>query len=440
MKLQDPSVLARDPLLQRVWEQLGRPAGCRVTGGYVRDQLLGRPSNDLDLTIEATAEQAGRPARRLARALGVRAHLFGSAPHRIWRIETSTLKVELWPIGGLTADEDICRRDFGCNALSWKLPDGPLVDLVGGMDDLDRNRLRANSRANLESDPVRLLRAPRFLAQLPSFDLEDETRSWIRELGPSLGAAPRERIGQELLILLRGPAASRGIAECLRLGLLGPASPAADRIDVEWITAHLDAADRLAIRHHAGGTPAPQKGGRDCGAGVPPAMTTLDAGDDAARLAFLLRGWGIPSRNALAPYAWPRSDREAALNAARDLDDALSTVDSPSADRREFAWRAGSAFPAVIALAAAVEPERAGWRRWWRQWSHNPAAFENPRPLLTGTEIATLKGIEPGPELGKIVNALLRAQVRGEIRTCGGAKRWLAGRDRDRGRGGGQRP
>ncbi len=221
-----------------------------------------------------------------------------------------------------------------------------------------RNRLRAISRANLESDPVRLLRAPRFLAQLPSFDLDDETRSWIREIGPSLQAAPSERVGQELLTLLRGPAASRGIAECVRLDLLGPASPAADRIDVEWITTHRAAADRLAIRHHAGGTPAPQKGSSHCGAGVPPAGTTIGAGNDAARLAFLFRGWGIPTDRELAPYAWQRSDREAALTAARELDAALSTIDSPAADRREFAWRVGSAFPSVIALASAVDPER----------------------------------------------------------------------------------
>ena len=210
MKTRDSSILARDPLLHQVWEQLGRPSRCCVTGGYVRDRLLGRPSNDLDLTIDGDADEAARPARRLAKALGVRAHLFGSAPHRIWRIETSVIKIEIWPLGGLTADEDIRRRDFGCNALSWELPEGPFVDLVGGMDDLDRDRLRAISRANLESDPVRLLRAPRFLAQLPSFDLDEQTRSWIRELGPSLADAPRERIGQELLIMLRGPAASRG--------------------------------------------------------------------------------------------------------------------------------------------------------------------------------------------------------------------------------------
>jgi len=434
MKIRSPSILRKDPLLRQVWEQLGRPLRCRVTGGYVRDRLLGRPSNDLDLTIEATAEQAGRPARRLARALGVRAHLFGTEPHRIWRIETSTLKVELWPLGTLTADQDIRRRDFSCNALSWELPNGPLVDLVGGMNDLGRSRLRAISRANLESDPVRLLRAPRFLAQLPSFDLDDETRSWIRELGPSLRPAPRERVGQELLTLLRGPAASLGITECVRLDLFGPASPAADRIDVEWITAHQRAADWLAIRHHAGGTPA--QGGRHCGAGVPPARTTLGVGDDAARLAFLIRGWGTPTDRELAPYAWPRSDREAALTAARELYVALSTVDSPAADRREFAWRAGSAFPAIIALAAAVEPERAGWHRWWRQWSRNPAAFEDPHSLLTGGEIAEITGINPGPDLGEVVRGLLRAQVRGEVRTPGGARRWLFGS----GRGGCQLP
>ncbi len=411
MKLRNPATLRDDPLLRRVWDQIGRPAGCRVTGGYVRDRLLGRPSNDLDLTIEGDAVSAARPARRLAKALGVHAHLLGTEPHRIWRVETAGLKVELWPRGDLSIERDLLRRDFGCNALSWELPNGPFVDLVGGLDDLQGLLLRAVSRANLESDPVRLLRAPRFLAQLPSFELEPRTRAWIRELGAALAAAPRERVGQELLIMLRGPAASRGVAECLRLGLLGPASPAADRVDGEWITARLDAADRLAAAHHAGGTPA---GLDNCG--------------DSARLAFLIRGWGVPSDRELAPYAWPKADREAALTAARNLEGALSTVDSPPADRRELAWRTGSAFPAVIALAAAVEPERAGWRRWWRQWSRDPAAFEDPHSLLTGGEIAGITGIEPGPELGKIVYALLRAQVRGEIRTLGGAKRWLVAR------------
>ena len=414
MKLGNPAILRDDPLLRRVWEQLGSPSGCCVTGGYVRDQLLGRPSNDLDLTIESTAERAGEPARRLAGALGVRAHLFGSVPHRIWRIETPALKIELWALGGMTADDDIRRRDFSCNALSWKLPDGPLVDLVGGMEDLARRRLRAISRANLESDPVRLLRAPRFLAQLPEFALDDQTRSWIEKLSPSLAAAPRERVGQELLTLLRGPMASLGLAQCLDLGLFFPAAPDSTSINETWLRPNLDAADALSIRGLAG---------------VPPARGRSGNPADTARLAFLFRSWGLPTDRELALYAWPKVIRELALRAARLLDQAPTTLDAPPADRRELAWRAGAAFPALIAAAAALEPERAGWRRWWRQWRRDPAAFENPQPLLTGTEVAAIAGLEAGPELGEVVNALLTAQVRGEVRTPGGAKRWLVGRD-----------
>ena len=68
--------------------------------------------------------------------------------------------------------------------------------------------------------------------------------------------------------------------------------------------------------------------------------------------------------------------------------------------------------------------------RWWRQWQRNPATLENPQPLLTGIEIATVTGIEPGPELGHIAKALLRTQIRGEVRSRGGALRWLKARHR----------
>ena len=110
MKPLDPSILAADALLQKVWNQLGQPANCRVVGGYVRDRLLGRPSNDLDLTIDGNADNAAGPAHRLGKARRVHPHLLGTAPHQIWRIETDHLKIEIWPLGDLTHQEDMTRR------------------------------------------------------------------------------------------------------------------------------------------------------------------------------------------------------------------------------------------------------------------------------------------------------------------------------------------
>ena len=144
----DTTALDGDLLLRGVWEGLGNPV-CHLTGGYVRDRLLGRTSVDLDLVLPGDLAQSGGPARRLAARLDTRAHVLGRDQKRVWRIETSELKVELWPLGNLSLDQDIERRDFGCNALMWKLPDGPLVDRVGGIEDLAARRLRALSRANL---------------------------------------------------------------------------------------------------------------------------------------------------------------------------------------------------------------------------------------------------------------------------------------------------
>jgi hypothetical protein len=55
-------------------------------------------------------------------------------------------------------------------------------------------------------------------------------------------------------------------------------------------------------------------------------------------------------------------------------------------------------------------------------------AFTDPQPLLSGVEVSEITGIEPGPKLGEIVKALLKAQVRGDVRSRAGAVRWLRGR------------
>jgi len=398
------SALSRDLLLRGVWDALGTPE-CFVTGGYVRDRLLGRPTVDLDLVLPGTLEKARGPARRLAARLDGSAHLLGRDDKRVWRIETPALKVELWPLGDLDLERDIHRRDFTVNAVMWRLPDGPLIDQVGGAPDLRAGTLRAIRKKNLQDDPVRLLRAARFLAQFPGFKIDERTAAWIRSLAPRVRRAPPERLGQEFLKLVTLANRRRGFEAMLDLGILRHTVRPAAAFDRPWISANLDAVSRL--RHDAH-----------------PLRTALSEAGDAAALAFLLKASGSPHPDAVAPFAWPRTLRINAAQAARNLDAALSAVDGSPAERRALIHRAGTAFPATITLAAAVEPDHE-WERWWRQWREHGAELIEPAPLLAGEEIAALLGLPPGPALGRAVAALTDAQVRNEVRTRGGAVRWL---------------
>ena len=253
---------------------------------------------------------------------------------------------------------------------------------------------------------MRLVRAPRFLAQLEGFDIEPQTSRWIRELAPDCVNAPRERVGQELLKLLGASGAGAGIRALIDLWLLKPAAPAASRCDRRWLESHVEAAFRLA------------------GTAAHPVPAAVREAGIASQLALLLRGWGNPGANAVAAYAWPRTLRRFAARAAALLDEALAAVDAPVAERRLFIYIAGTAFPVTMTLAAAVEPDQP-WARWWRLWRERGEELVNPEPLLTGNEIEALLGTEPGPALGRAVDSLIEAQVRGEVKTAEGAKKWL---------------
>jgi hypothetical protein len=401
----DTNALDGDLLLRGVWEGLGAPE-CHVTGGYVRDRLLGRESVDLDLVLPSSVEAATHPAHRLAARLDTRAHLLGQGANRVWRIETPDLKVELWPLGSRGLDQDIRRRDFTCNALFWKLPGGPLLDRVKGIDDLDAGILRAIKRKNLERDPVRLVRAARFLAQLPDIELENRTARWIQALAPRARRSPRERVGQELLALVTAGGAERGLRTLADLGLLTHTAVQGTSCDEAWLRANIEAASRMRPTTH-------------------PLPAALAVAGSAAALSLLIRAWGLPHPDAIAQYAWPRVLRSRAARAASMIDEAAAVAEGPVGNRRALIHRAGSAFPTVLAAAAAVDPDRP-WARWWRLWRTRGASLVHPRPLLTSEDICSVLGISPGPTLGRAVSALTEAQVRGEIRTAAGARSWLS--------------
>jgi len=401
----NPTALANDLLLRGVWEGLGTPE-CHITGGYVRDRLLGRESTDLDLVLPGDVDAVASPARRLAARLDTRAHILGRDANRVWRIECPEIKIELWPLGNLSLDDDIRRRDFSCNALFWQLPNGPFDDRIGGQKDLENGVIRALSKQNLENDPVRLVRGPRFLAQFGGFTLDPQTADWIHNLAAAVSDAPRERIGQELGRLLAASGAADGLRSLLELGLLEPAAPKAARCDRDWMENNLSAATRLS------------------GSAPHPVAASLKASGDAPRLALLLRGWGNPATATFADYAWPRRERIHATRAAALLEQAVKQVEASAADRRAFIHTAGKAFPATLALGAAVEPHRP-WARWWRLWREQGPKLVSPDPLLSAEQIAAILELEPGPDLGRAIDALTEAQVRGAVRTANGARQWL---------------
>jgi tRNA nucleotidyltransferase/poly(A) polymerase len=91
-------------------------------------------------------------------------------------------------------EEDMARRDFTINAMAIRLSDGTLVDPFRGVDDLARRELRTVSPTSFADDPLRLVRALRFVSQL-EFALAPETEAQMRETAPGLAHVSAERIG-----------------------------------------------------------------------------------------------------------------------------------------------------------------------------------------------------------------------------------------------------
>ncbi len=401
----------RDPLLARLWPIL-QPGPVWVAGGYVRDRLLGRTSHDVDLIIPGRLREIKPLAERLASSLGVRAHILGRAPKAVWHIESPKLKIDLWPLGDGTLTSDAMRRDLTINALIMRLPEGTIIDPTGGIRDLQERRLRAVSCENLRSDPVRLLRIARFAAQLPEFSVDPNSVEWIAGLASHLGASPHERVGAELLLLLRGPASHRGLDLISRTGL------APYLFTEETGERNVTPAVYLLPAAHLMSSPQTH-----------PIPGALREAGDAGRLGLLLFLFGMTAPACCRDYGWPKEVRRHALSTARLLPKALHLSREGAGDRRLFISRCGTAFPAVLSGAAAVavtcglplQP----WQRWWRQWRRNATVLLHPSLLLPASEAAAICGLPPGPELGRALQRLRDARILGRIRSRTAARAFL---------------
>ncbi|CAI5707903.1 unnamed protein product [Peronospora effusa] len=224
----------------------------RVAGGWVRDKLLGRDSDDVDIVVDSMTGRAfadlintyetlqGRPMK----AVGV----IKANPEQSKHLETATMqighemgwidfvnlraetyasedhRIPMVTIG--TPLQDAERRDFTMNSLFYNLATKQVEDFTGrGIEDLKKRRLRTplDPRVTLLDDPLRVLRAVRFASRFHC-TLEDELRAaaQLEEVRMALvRKVSRERVGKELANMLTGRAAHFERALCLlhELGL-----------------------------------------------------------------------------------------------------------------------------------------------------------------------------------------------------------------------------
>ncbi len=210
---------------------------CVLVGGAVRGALLGEPSPpDLDLATDATPEQvraalACVPGVRSIYALGERFGTVGVALDDRTVLEITTLRCAEGSLAQRFA-ADAALRDFTVNAMGLDVVSRALLDPTGGREDLAAGVLRApgDPAQRFADDPVRVLRAARFVAQL-GFVLDPSTAAAMPPIAPRLAGVAVERIRDELTKLLRGPHVAAGLTVLHESGALAVVLPEVAALD-----------------------------------------------------------------------------------------------------------------------------------------------------------------------------------------------------------------
>jgi putative nucleotidyltransferase with HDIG domain len=428
-----PRPLSEDELLHLL-KQAAAGAGVRawVVGGYVRDKLLGRPHPNPDVVVEEGDAHA--LAEEFARITGapppVTFERFGTAQVALpgHLVEFVTARSESYApdsrkpdVRRATLEEDLRRRDFTVNTLLMDF-DGKIQDPLGGSADLRAGLLRtpADPVRTFSDDPLRMLRAIRFAAEL-GFELAPDLIPAMRRLSDRLAppVISAERIADELRRMLESERPKLALELLDAGGLLevvlpeiaackGVSQSGYHTHDVYGHTLLTVAATprdlllRLAALFHDVGKPATAAGDgtflhhEEVGAGI--AKTALE------RLRFAQREIDVVAglvRLHLRPVFYNSEWKDGAVRR-------LAKDAGPLLDRLMALARAD------IAASAYPHPEKLDelQSRIESVLSEQPSRLE---PWISGEDVMKVRGLPPGPEVGRLKRRLEELVIDGEL-------------------------
>lgn len=215
-----------------------------LVGGSVRDALRGYLGQDLDFATSAHPDQVERLVADLADAVWDIGREFGTIGCRIGDLtcEITTYRADAYERSsrkpdvayGDTLEGDLGRRDFTVNAMAVRLPSQVFVDPFGGQADLAAAVLRTPGRPedSFDDDPLRMLRAARFVSQL-GLSVPAATVDAMRDMAERIGIVSAERVREELAKLILGERPRAGLALLVETGLADHVLPELPALKLE---------------------------------------------------------------------------------------------------------------------------------------------------------------------------------------------------------------
>lgn len=396
-----------------------------IVGGCVRDACLGRIPNDWDITTSASPEEVKRLFRRTVDtgiAHGTVTVMDGSEGY-----EVTTYRIDGEYEDGrhprevtFTPDlkEDLRRRDFTINAMAYNDHDG-LVDLFGGLEDLDRKIIRCvgDPKERFTEDALRIMRAVRFAAQL-RFAIDEDTAAAAKCLAPNLKKISAERVCSELMKLLTSGAPER-LKTAWELGITAEVLPEFDAVMER---------DQTGPHHEL-----------TVGQHTLLALSQIEA-DPLLRLTMLLHdlgkakcgeqdeqgNWHFPGHAAISARMASeitrrlKMDRETMKRSAQLCEVHSAFPEGSAPEIRRLASKIGTAnFEDYLKVKRAdilAQKKDAGQEARlghldqigsvWRDIKERQDPLQIADLALTGKDLISL-GIKPGPAMGKVLGELL---------------------------------
>jgi tRNA nucleotidyltransferase (CCA-adding enzyme) len=375
-----------DPIVSRI---VKAEKTVLLVGGYLRDLLRGVRSRDIDFVVR------GDPNALVSRIFhGGEGSVITFRETLLVRVVVGDTTVDFSELRG-EIEDDLSRRDFTVNAIAWS-PEKGLIDPLNGVGDIRKRRLRGISEKNFMDDPLRLLRAYRFAAEL-GWTIDERTRRMIRKFKDSITMSATERITLELNKLLN----SQGSFNALKLALKDGLIEEIIAIDPSRLRANIQALSRLNYFLEK----IPEEFRPDLDKTLSQGLSFIGL----LRAEQLLYGADLnESRLSLSRTIVKR------LVITGKLLDEYNTKTLSDAEIFDLLAEAGDAVMDFVLLTRKMRLLRKAAR-----FLHIPS-------VLSTEDVMRITGLESGPALGHMLHEIRRLQFLGKIRHERDARKWLA--------------